>query len=296
MDRFAELRAFVAVIDAGGFSAAARAQGQSRSAVNRLVIALEERLGSQLLNRTTRSVSPTSTGRAFYERARQVLEDLDEMEAAVHATRAEPTGKLRISAPPAFGDLDFSQIVTAFLRQHPRLEVEVLYEGRVIDPVAEGYDLAIRIAQPDEETTLVDHRMLALDYLVCASPAYLERSGVPSEPSDLQHHDLLHLHQSGQPLNWQLMNVDETISIAVRPRMISNSMEALHTAVCGGIGIAVMPEYAVRSDFASGRLKRVLERYWLPPRMLQVVYPPARHLSAKVSLFTEFVRTWCEGG
>lgn len=293
MDRFSELRAFVAVIDAGGFSAAAREMDQSRSSVNRLVIALEARLGSHLLNRTTRSVSATSAGRGLYERARQLLEDLDEIERAVSDTATEPRGRLRLSAPPAFGDLDFSQLVADFLRRYPGVELDVTFESRVIDLVAEGYDLAIRIAAPDEETHLVDHRILELTYVMCASDAYLAERGVPETLADLREHALLHLRQPEQAQHWTFMGKDGSFNMPVRPVLISNNLDSLRNAACEGLGIAVLPEYAVRSDIVSGRLHRVLAEYDLPPRMLQVIYPPMRHLSARVTVFTEFVRDWC---
>lgn len=293
MDRFSELRAFTAVIDAGGFSAAARQTGQSRSSVNRLVLALEERLGAQLLHRTTRSVSPTSTGRALYERARRLLDDLDEMERAAGSTRTEAAGRLRISAPPPFGELDFSELVAQFLKEHPSVQIEIAFESRLVDPIAEGHDLVIRIAQPDEETILVDHRILRLEYLLCAAPDYLERRGSPASVADLGAHATLHQwHGETTPL-WTLSGPAGPVSVSIRPVLLANSLHALLTAARAGLGIAIMPEYAVRSDLAEGRLRRVLDDHHLPARMLQVIYPPARHLSAKVKIFTEFVETWC---
>lgn len=293
MDRFSELRAFTAVIAAGGFSAAARQTGQSRSAVNRLVIALEARLGVQLLHRTTRSISPTSSGRALYDRARQLLDDLDEIEAAVISTRTEAVGKLRISAPLSFGELDFSEMVVAFLARHPRLEIDVSFESRLVDPVAEGLDLVVRIAQPDEETPLVDHRILRLDYALCAAPEYLSRFAPVSSPSALADHAALHLRQAASSPEWTLNGPEGPVTVAARPVMTANSLEPLLTAARAGLGLAVIPEYAIRADLASGRLVRVLPDYELAPRMLQVIYPPARHLSAKVRLFTEFVEAHC---
>ena len=293
MDRFAELRAFAAVIEAGGFSAAARDLGQSRSSVNRLVIALEARLGTQLLNRTTRSVSPTSTGRAVYDRARQLLEDLADMEQAVGASRTDAVGRLRINAPLSFGDLDFSQLVASFLNQHPRLEIDLHLESRLVDPVAEGYDIVIRIAQPDEETTLVDHRILRLDYLLCAAPQYLAAHGVPETAQDLRGHAALTMRSASAAPTWTLTGPEGPVSVRVAPVLTANTLETLLTAACAGLGIAILPEYGVRSDLEAGRLCPVLGDHSLSPRMLQVIYPPARHLSAKVRLFTEFVETWC---
>lgn len=293
MDRFSELRAFVSVIDAGGFSAAARETGQSRSSVNRLVIALEERLGVQLLNRTTRSVSPTSSGRAVYDRARQVLEDLEEMERAVTATRTKAVGRLRINAPLSFGDLNFSELATSFLKLHPQLEIDLQLESRLVDPVAEGYDVVVRIAEPDEETTLVDHRILELEYVMCASPEYLLASGAPQTANDLRSHAVLEGPTPMASPIWTLAGPDGKVSVPVRPVLMANTLETRLTGACAGLGIAILPAYGARSDIEAGRLHRVLADHRLPSRMLQVIYPPARHLSAKVRLFVDFVESWC---
>jgi DNA-binding transcriptional LysR family regulator len=293
MDRFSELRAFVSVIDAGGFSAAARESGQSRSAVNRLVISLEERLGVQLLNRTTRSVSPTSNGRAVYDRARQVLEDLEEMERSVTATRTEAVGRLRINAPLSFGDLNFSELATSFLKRHPQLEIDLQLESRLVDPVAEGYDVVVRIAQPDEETTFVDHRILELEYVMCASPEYLLASGIPQTAKDLRNHAVLEGPTPIASPVWTMTGPDGLVSVPVRPVLTANTLETRLMGACAGLGIAILPAYGVRSDIETGRLRRVLADHRLPSRMLQVIYPPARHLSAKVRLFLDFVEAWC---
>lgn len=293
MDRFAEIRAFVDVVDAGSFSAAARATGQSRSAVNRLVIALEERLGVQLLHRTTRSVSVNSNGRALYERSKRLLEDLEEIERAVSSTRQEPFGMLRISAPHSFGDLDFSKIVTAFLKQHSKVTLDLSFENRFVDPIAEGYDIVIRVSEPDEQTTLVDHRVLSLDYLICASPEYLETYGTPGTIEDLRAHRLLALEQATQTGHWTFLGPDGPTKVPLRPILSANSLDALLTAAISGLGVSVLPEYAIRSELKAGSLRSILNDYRFPPRMLQVVYPPARHLSAKVQVFTDFVDAWC---
>ncbi|MEL6479057.1 MAG: LysR family transcriptional regulator [Pseudomonadota bacterium] len=296
MDRFSELRAFVAVVEAGGFSAAAREMGQSRSSVNRLVLSLEERLGVQLLNRTTRSVAATSTGLALFSRARQVLDDLSEMEDAVTSARTEPVGKLRINAPLPFGDLDFSDLIARFLVQHAKVEIDVRFESRLVDPISEGFDLVIRIAEPDEETMLVDHRVLRLTYLLCAAPDYLSTHGVPAVADDLRAHAILHHRHGSEAPVWTLTGPGGPVSVPVSPVLSANNLETLLTAAKAGLGIAILPEYAVRSELETGRLTTVLDDHSLPPRMLQVIYPPARHLSAKVRVFVDFVQAWCGAG
>ncbi|MEO0679153.1 MAG: LysR family transcriptional regulator [Pseudomonadota bacterium] len=296
MDRFSEIHAFVSVMEAGGFSAAARDAGRSRSSVNRLVIALEARLGAQLLNRTTRSVSPTSTGAALYEPAKRLLDDLDAIETAVASASTDPAGKLRISAPQSLGDLDFPKLIVGFMKAHPKVEIDVVFETRLVDPVAEGFDLALRIAEPDEETTLVDHRILELGYVLCAAPAYLDARGEPADPGDLSDHAVLHQGPSHGVKRWTLEGRDGNASVPVQARITSNTLDMLREAACQGLGIAMMPEFAVRSDLDSGRLKRVLSDYRLPSRMLQVIYPPTRHLSARVTAFVDFVAAWCLEG
>ena len=294
MDRFSELQAFAAVVEANGFSAAARATGQSRSAVNRMVIGLEARLGVQLLNRTTRKVSPTSTGQALYERARQILDDLHEMEGAIASARTEPIGKLRMNAPLPFGDLDFSAIVTAFMVQYPMVQVDLTLESRIVDPVAEGFDLVVRIAEPDEETTLVDHRILTLDYIICAAPAYLAAHGAPQHPRQLSQHDILHLRNVDGRRVWVFTGPGGDVAVGFTPLLTANTLDPLLSAAKAGLGIALLPRYAIGSDLATGDLVPLLPDFSLPARMLQVIYPPARHLSAKVRLFTDFMEHWCD--
>lgn len=294
MDRFSELRAFAAVVEAGGFSAAARDLRQSRSAVNRLVIALEQRLGVQLLHRTTRSVSPTSTGRALHERARRVLEDLEELETSASAARTEAAGKLRISVPPTVGNPDFSRLVVDFMARHPKVEIDATFDTRLVDPIAEGYDLAIRMAPPDEETPLVDHRLFEFSYLLCASRAYLDSRGTPSGPEDLRGHALVHQGSSLARPSWNLLGPSGPITVPVQPVLATNSLSTVIMAVRAGLGIGIAPAHEVRAEIESGDLRHVLPKYCTPARILQVIYPPSRHLSERVRLFTDFVAESCE--
>lgn len=289
MDRFAELRAFATVVEKGGFSAAARALIQSRSTTNRLVISLEERLKVQLLNRSTRQVSITSEGQVFYERARRILDDLDEAEACVVDASEAAIGRMRIGAPLTFGGLNISADVTEFMKRHPQLEIELNLETRMVDPVAEGYDLVVRVAEPDEETMLVDHRIVAFAYVACAAPAYLAQCGTPKCPSDLCDHKLLQYRRVGESRVWTFNGPQGSITTPVRPILCSNNLDPLRDAAIAGLGVAVLPEFAIRRDLSSGALTRVLADFALPERVLQVIYPPSRHLSAKVQLFTDFL-------
>lgn len=289
MDRFAELRAFVAVVENSGFTAAARATRLPRSTVSRLIMGLEERLDTQLLQRSTRSVAPTSTGQVYYERARRVLDDLEEIDDAVTSTSATPSGHLRISAPLPFQGINFAQTVANFVKTYPDVTVSMDLETRLVDPVADGYDLIIRIARPDDETNLVDHRIATLKYVTCASPAYVKQNGIPETPADLRDHNLLVYADRNRVRNWVYQT--DTGAVEIRPgnAMKTNNMEALMVWVENGLGITVLPEYALRDAFKYKRLVKLLEDYSLPETCLQVIYPPTRHLSSKVRLFTDMV-------
>ncbi|MEO0763055.1 MAG: substrate binding domain-containing protein, partial [Pseudomonadota bacterium] len=228
-------------------------------------------------------------------RARQLLEDLDEIERATGSARTEAVGRLRISTPLSFGDLDFSAIVTDFQLAHPGIETHVAFENRFVDPVAEGYDAVIRVAEPDETTTLVDHRIRRLDYLLAAAPAYLAAHGTPGRARELADHATLYLRRDAGAAAWALEGPGGPESVALRPVLQANNFETLLTAARSGLGIAMMPEYAVRSEIEGGRLVQVLADLALPARMLQVIYPPSRHLSARLRLFVDFVEARCGG-
>ncbi|MEM6850277.1 MAG: LysR substrate-binding domain-containing protein [Pseudomonadota bacterium] len=289
MDKFAAIRAFTIVVEERGFSAAARAMGVSRSQANKQVIALEEALGVQLFNRSTRHIAPTSEGLVFYERARRILEDLDEAEAALSATAREVVGRLRISAPLSLGRLNFSAIIVGFMKRHPALEVELVQDARLVDPIAEGFDCVIRIAQPDEETPLVDHRIAPVEYVTCAARSYLDRAGIPGHPLDLTDHSLLHYPGSENTQVWRYTGADGPVIVPVKPTLTANSLEPLREAACAGLGVAMLPRYAIEHEVQRGEMVCVLREYGLPSFMLQLVYPPSRGLSAKVQLLTEFL-------
>ncbi|MEM8634450.1 MAG: LysR family transcriptional regulator [Pseudomonadota bacterium] len=296
MDKFNSLRAFASVVEEGSFAAAARALGLSRSQTNKLVIALEESLGVQLFSRSTRHVAPTSEGRAFYERARLILEDLLEAENALTATKSDAIGRLRISTPLPLGSLNFSTIVVEFMQRHSALEVELVQSARLTDPIAEGFDCVIRVAPPDEETHLVDHRITLVEYVTCAAPEYLNSVSLPSHPTDLKHHATLHYAGAANLKFWHYDGDDGRISVPVKPVLTANSLGPLREAACAGLGIAALPRYAVQPELDSGDMICILQEFELPSFMLQLIYPPSRHLSAKVQLFTEFLIDYFSSG
>lgn len=290
MDRFAALRAFVRVVEAKGFAAAAREIGQSRSAVNRLVIGLEETLGAQLLNRSTRKVSPTANGEAFYERARQILGDLEEAERAVREHHDEPVGPMRINAPMSFGIRHLSPAVADFMAEQRRVQIQLVLDDRFIDPVEEGYDIVVRISEPDEMTTMVDHRIVAMKRVLCAAPIYLEKAGTPTSPDDLNRHQCLHYGNLASGNLWRLTSPDGGLtSVDVEGALCSNNGEVLKDAAVRGLGVVLLPTFIVGPELQAGRLVTVLNDFAPPEMILCAIYPPARHLSAKVRIFTDFL-------
>ncbi|MEO1405544.1 MAG: LysR substrate-binding domain-containing protein [Pseudomonadota bacterium] len=289
MDKFAGLKAFTGVVEEGGFAAASRVNGLSRSQTNKLVIALEEELGVQLFSRSTRHVAPTSEGLAFYERARQILDDLDEAEASLSETSTEAVGRLRISTPLPLGSLNFSAILVGFMKCHPALQLELVQEARLSDPIAEGFDCVIRVAAPDEETHMVDHRITLIQYATCAAAEYLEKAGTPTRPDDLKDHSLLHYPGSNNSNVWEYIYKEDLIAVPIKPILVANNLEAIREAACGGLGIATLPRYAVQNELQAGSMVEILTDYDLPGFMLQLIYPPSRHLSAKVRLLTDYL-------
>lgn len=291
MDKFEGMRAFAQVVDAGGFAAAARQMGLSRSAVNKLVINLEDNLGVQLLHRTTRKVTPTATGLAFYQRCVAILAELAEAELAVANSHSQPTGTLRVNAPMSFGTLHLAAAVADFMQQYPDLNLELSLNDRFIDPVEEGFDVTLRIAAPFDAASLIAHKISPAQRVLCAAPGYLARHGSPQQPQDLRSHSCLHYGYLGAGHQWQLLTpAGEAQSIAIDGCLCSNNGEVLREAALKGLGIALLPTFLVGEALQRGLLQVVLPAYNLPDLYIWVLYPVNRHLSAKVQLFTEFIR------
>ncbi|MEO1132265.1 MAG: LysR substrate-binding domain-containing protein, partial [Cyanobacteria bacterium J06639_1] len=188
MDKFDQIRAFTQVVDAKGFAAASRKMGVSRSAVNKLVIALEKELNAQLLHRTTRAVSPTETGWVFYERCVEILSSLEEAERAVMQLHLEPKGSLKVNAPMTFGTMHLAPAIADFTAQYPELQVQLTLNDRFIDPIEEGFDVGIRGGGANLDTSLAMYRICDFPRVVCASPAYLQQHGKPKSPDELKQH------------------------------------------------------------------------------------------------------------
>ncbi len=290
MDKFESMKAFTQVVEAGGFAAAARHMGLSRSAVNKLVINLEDSLNTQLLHRTTRTVTPTDMGRAFYERCKGILADLTEAELALTRLQEEPRGTLRINGPMTFGTLYLAPIVAEFLALYGELKIELSLNDRFIDPLEEGFDVTVRIAHPSEASNLIVHRLAPSPMVMCAAPTYLEQRGIPQQPEDLRTHACLHYGHGTQDVVWLLADSQETHPIRVRGPLCCNNGEGLREAALVGLGIVMLPTFIVGEDLRQGRLRQVLPHYCPPDIEIYALYPVNRHLSTKVKLWIDFLQ------
>lgn len=289
MDKFSSLTAFTKVVEEGSFAAAARALGLSRSQVNKSVINLEEHLGVQLLNRTTRAVAATPSGQAFYERARAILSDLAEAECAVSEDRDEPRGQLNINAPMSFGILHLGPALSDFMLRYPKISVELVLNDRFVDPVSEGFDVTVRIAAEADVSSLIDHQIVETKRVICASPDLLKRIGEPTTPADLAAAPCLHYGHLPTGRTWRLIGPEGVVDTQVNGVFCSNNGEVLREAAVKGLGITKLPTFIVGSELQAGRLVTVLQDYKAPSIYLTLLYPPNRHLSTRIRLLVAFL-------
>jgi DNA-binding transcriptional LysR family regulator len=289
MDRFDDLQAFVAVVEAGSFTAAAERLDIAKSAVSRRISGLEERLGVQLLHRTTRRLNLTDTGQSFYEHSARILADLDEAEAAVAQEHGELRGNLRVALPMSFGLRHMSEPIAEFSRLHPRVSFDFHLNDRRIDLVEEGIDVAIRIARL-ADSSMIARRLFEARTVVCASPDYLERRGTPQIPEDLLDHDCLAYSNLADPGRWACTDAaGEKHVVDVHVAMTASSGDFLCAAAADGLGIAVQPTFIAGDAIGRGELLPILTGYDWPVTPAYAIYPPTRHLSYRVREFIDFL-------
>jgi DNA-binding transcriptional LysR family regulator len=288
MDVLTGMRTYAAVVAAGSFTAAADRLGISRALASKYVAQLEEHLGVRLLNRTTRTLSVTEAGRAYYQRCRQVLDDIDELEAAVGDQQAVPRGRLRVAAPITFGERYLARAVADFLAEQPDVSVELVLADRFVNIVDEGFDLAVRIGDL-ADSGLVARRVAPVRIVACASPDYLARAGTPAHPDELVSHDCIVDSNFRAGDNWSFQDRGRRFSVRVKGRFLVNSALAVREMLLAGQGIGLCPTYAVGDDIADGKLKIILADHEAHDYGIYAVYPHNRHLASKVRVFVEFL-------
>jgi DNA-binding transcriptional LysR family regulator len=287
MDRFSAMQAFVAVVETGAFARAAERLGMSTSSLSRLVGDLEAHLGARLLNRTTRRLSLTEGGQAFYERSVQLLAELAEAEAVASLAAAAPHGRIKLTCSVAIGLQRVAPAIARFAARYPDVRFDVTVADRLIDLVEEGFDLAIRIGRVGGES-LVARKLGAMQLVMCASPEYLSRHGTPAAPADLARHNLFTYAYGPHPNLWRLTDPSGAEHpVRAAGNLHANSGDLLVATAVAGLGIAFEPDFIVRPHLDNGSLVRVLPGYTGTQGEIWAVYPSRRHLSVKVRLFVE---------
>ncbi|MCX7068127.1 MAG: LysR family transcriptional regulator [Methylococcales bacterium] len=293
MDKLTGMSVFVRVAKAGSFAAGASEMGISRAMATKHIMQLEGSLGTRLFNRTTRSLNLTDVGASYLERCQQVLLDIDEMEAAVTHLQTEPRGVLKISAPPVIGATHITRAVAEFLKLHPDLKVDMILQSSPIDLIDEGIDIAIYLGDLDD-TSMVARKLASSSMVVCGSPDYLARHGIPYTPEDLYNHSCLINWASSPRSKWKFKGKSGYTTINVSGRMQSNVADANRIAAVNGLGLVMLATYVVGRDIEKGKLIPVLENYTLPPLDIHAVYPHRKYLSAKVRRFLDFLQVWLQ--
>jgi len=287
MSEFAAIPVFVAVVESGGFSAASRTLGVSKSAVSKRINQLENHLGVLLLHRTTRRLSLTEAGERYYEHAAQALSAAGKAENAVTELQGEPQGKLKISSPMSFGRLHVAPLIPKFMQRYPKLQIDLVMDDRNIDLVAGGIDVAIRSGDmPD--STLIARKLAPLRQVLCASPIYIDRYGMPVTPSELRERNCILFSYSGDANQWTLSKGDQSEAVLVSGSYRVNNSEALLEALREGVGIGRLPTFVAGPDLKAGNLVRILESYHIPDHSFYAVFPERQYLPAKVRAFLDF--------
>jgi len=290
MDRIEDIRLFLRVLDLGSISAAARTLDLSAAVASQRLKRLEEALGVRLLQRSTRQLKVTPEGAALAERGRPLIEDLEALTSDLRQSAEDVSGTLRVTLPAAFGRQYISPLMPEFLARHPRLRLSIDLSDAMLDLVAEGYDLGLRIGTLDD-SSLIARRLADNRRVLCASPDYLERRGAPGTPADLEQHDcLLMVGAKGPRDRWTLISPDGSeTTIRVRGPFESNMGEVVRDAVLAGLGISLHSTWHVCDDLKAGRLKAVLPDYRIPDSAIYAVMPQRRLMLPRVRAFIDFI-------
>jgi len=287
MDRFQEMQVFAAVAKAQGFSAAARSLGMSAASVTRAVAALEQRIGTQLITRTTRSVHLSEAGQRYLEDCRRILVEVQEAEDSAAGSHAQPRGQLTITAPVLFGELFVTPAMVGYLTQFPEVSINALLVDRVVSMVEEGIDVAVRIGElPDSNQHAI--RVGEVRRVICASPAFLTARGRPLHPNELSGAPIIATSSIGQLRTWPFLESGEPLSVRPEPRLVVTANQAAITAASMGLGFTRVLSYQVASKVAAGELEVVLADFEQPPLPIHVVYQGGRKAPVRVRSFVDF--------
>lgn len=278
---------FAKVVEARSFTATAELLGVSQAQVSKEISRLEKALGARLLNRTTRRLSLTEVGGAFYEHCKRIVEELEGAKASVASHYAEPVGLLRVTTPVAFGINHIAPGISDLVERYPKLQVDLMLNDRLVNLAEEGFDIAVRIVK-QPQATLVARQLAPIRWAVCAAPAYFARHGRPSRVAELAEHNCLLYPQISSNNQWEFRRDGQSFAVTIAGNFVANSGEALREAAIGGLGIVMLPTFMIGEELKSGRLQQVLSDYDVPASMAYAVYLPNRYLSPKVRAFIDF--------
>lgn len=289
MDRFEEMQTFIRVVEAGSLSAAADRMDIAKSAVSRRLADLESRLGVQLLNRTTRRINLTDSGRQFYQRCQRILADLDESEQQISHEHAKLSGTIKIAAPLSFGIQHLSPVLDDFLKEHPELNLDLNLNDHMVNLMDEGVDLGIRIGNL-QDSSLIARRLAPSRLVLCASPEYLRQHGEPQHPQDLKQHMGLSYSNISENQLWKFIQPNgQSVSVRVPSRMRANNGDVLLQAGIDGLGILASTTFIAYKAINSGKLKPILCDYRIKEVSVYAIYPAQRHLPARVRVLIDYL-------
>ncbi len=292
MDRIQALQLFVRVVDLGSFSKAAADMGIGQPSATKMVALLEKQLGSRLLHRSTRGVTPTEIGALYYEKCKLIAHHLEEADSVASLLQSQVQGGLRVSTSVAFGRRVLVPLVMRFMQMHPKLQIELNFEDRVVSLVEQGIDVAFRMG-PLVDSTLGARYLGVNPWVVVASQDYLDRCGVPAQPADLLQHEALVYSTVQGDARWHLTGGEhgKPVTVSVHGPLRSNNLSALVMAARSGMGIAALPRYVAQESLTSGALTEVLVNWNLPVQEIHAVYPSPLLVPAKVSGFVGWLQS-----
>ena len=290
MDRLSLDRLFVAILVAGSFVAASERLGVSSGQASKMLSRLEADLGVQLIKRTTRALSPTEIGQVYYERVKVLLEERDALDASIRQTSGAPSGRLRITAPMSFGAVQLVPALLAFAEHYPGISLDVSFSDRLADLVEEGFDVAVRIARLSDSSLIV-RKLCDARIVTVASPAYITARGAPQHPEELSQHTCIIDTNFRTPHTWSFHDdaSGQDVQVPVTGRIAFSNGEACLTAAERGLGIACLPSFIAGPKMREGKLTHLLRSFEPPALGVHALYPPARHLAAKVRALSDFL-------
>ncbi|MFL9874505.1 LysR family transcriptional regulator [Paraburkholderia megapolitana] len=294
MDRMTAMETFVAVVEAGSFSAAARRLDVGQPAVSKSIAQLEERVGARLLLRSTRGLNTTDAGQRFYEHAKVAIDEAEEAEHAARQSSESLSGRLRVSAAVTFARLHILPALKRFLDEHPQLEIDIVLDDRNIDLFEEGMDVALRMGALDD-SAMTARRIARSPRFVVGTPAYFAEAGVPVTPADLSGHQAIVYSQRGGGESWSFSQSGKEVAVVVSGRVRVSAAEGIRTAVLSDMGIAIASQWMFEPELADGTVRAVLTDWQLPPIDLWAVFPSGRRVTSKARAFVAFVESVLSG-